>query len=218
MKALCTFVIVGLLCNVSCLTQSSSKPKTKKGNDMTEKATFAGGCFWCTEAIFQRVEGVEDVVSGYSGGKSPSPSYKEVSSGSSGHAECVQISYHPEVVSYEELLDIFFRTHDPTTLNRQGNDVGPQYRSAIFYHNSIQRDAARAYLAQLREAKTYENPIVTEINAFSNFYEAEISHQDYYELNKTQGYCRFVIAPKIDKFTKAFKSKLKKLDTSDTKE
>ena len=209
--------IASLLVSGICLGQTSEKRAVKK-KSVVEKATFASGCFWCTEAVFQRVEGVESVVSGYSGGHSQDPTYEEVSSGSSGHAECVQITYRPDVVSYEELLEIFFRTHDPTTLNRQGHDVGSQYRSAIFYHNALQRSIAQTYIEQLNRSATYGKHVVTEVNPFSAFYKASKSHQDYYERNKSQSYCRFVIAPKLDKFNKQFKSKLKvQVETDDRK-
>ena len=174
-----------------------------------ERATFGAGCFWCVEAIFDRVKGVEKVTSGYSGGDIVNPSYKEVSTGNTGHAEVVQIEFDPEVVSYKELLEIYWKTHDPTQLNRQGADVGPQYRSVIFYHNDKQKELAESYKQKLEEAGIWEKPIVTAIEPFKNFFEAEDYHQDYYENNKSQGYCQFVITPKLEKFKEVFKDKLK---------
>ena len=174
-----------------------------------EKATFGSGCFWCTEAIFERVKGVVSVVSGYSGGTVENPTYEQVCSGETGYAEAVQITYDPEVISYPELLEIFWRTHDPTTLNRQGNDVGTQYRSVIFYHNDEQKKLAEEYKKKLDESGAWDKPIVTEIAPYKNFYNAEAYHQDYFKNNPHQGYCSFVIAPKVEKFEKVFKDKLK---------
>ncbi|MBX2845518.1 MAG: peptide-methionine (S)-S-oxide reductase MsrA [Saprospiraceae bacterium] len=178
-------------------------------NGELEVATFGAGCFWCVEAIFDELKGVESVVSGFSGGKVKNPTYKEVISGRTGHAEVTQIKYDPNVITFSELLEVFWSTHDPTTLNRQGNDVGTQYRSAIFYHNAEQKELAQFYLKQLQEQKVFDRPIVTEIVAFEAFYEAENYHQDYFALNPNQGYCRVVIAPKVEKFRKVFKEKLK---------
>ncbi len=175
-----------------------------------EKATFAGGCFWCLEAIFQDVEGVTQVVSGYSGGHVPSPSYEQVCTGTTGHAEAVQITYDPGQITYDELLEIFFQTHDPTTLNRQGNDHGTQYRSAIFYMNNDQKKKAEQMIARLNASESFEDPIVTEVAPLDNFYPAEGYHQDYYKLNPNQPYCRLVIHPKLNKFKKQFNPKLKK--------
>ena len=177
--------------------------------DGLEKATFGSGCFWCTEAIFERVNGVKTVESGYSGGTVENPTYEQVCGGKTGHAEAVQITYDPKVVSYPELLEIFWSTHDPTTLNRQGNDVGTQYRSVIFYHNDEQKKLAEEYKKKLNESGAWGNPIVTEISQYKNFYKAENYHQDYFENNPNQGYCSFVIAPKVEKFEKVFKDKLK---------
>lgn len=178
-------------------------------NDNLEKATFGSGCFWCTEAIYERVNGVHSVVSGYAGGKVENPTYKEVCTGNTGHAEVIQLTFDSSVVSYDELLEIFFRTHDPTTLNRQGNDVGTQYRSVIFYHNDEQKNKAEYYKNELDKSGAWENPIVTEISSIMNFYIAEDYHQNYFENNPNQGYCAFVIAPKVEKFEKVFKNKLK---------
>ena len=174
-----------------------------------ELATFGGGCFWCTEAVFQRVKGVSKVVSGYSGGHVENPNYKQVCAGTTGHAEVIQITYDPNVIDYEELLEIFWKTHDPTTFNRQGNDVGPQYRSAIFYHNDGQRRLAENYKKKLEEAGIWDKPIVTEITPYSKFYQAEDSHQNYYNENASQPYCSFVIRPKVEKLEKVFRDKLK---------
>lgn len=175
-----------------------------------EKATFGSGCFWCTEAVFERLEGVQSAISGYSGGKYENPTYREVTTGLSGHAEVVQITYDPDVLSYEMLLKVLWKTHDPTTLNRQGADVGTQYRSVIFYHNNAQKELAEKYKKKLDESGAYDDPIVTEIIAFSAFYKAEEYHQEYYELNRSQPYCQYVIAPKIDKLEAVFGDLLKK--------
>ena len=183
------------------------------GNNMMkdnyESATFGGGCFWCTEAIFERVKGVVSAESGYSGGNTANPNYKQVTSGLTGHAEVVQITYDPEQVSYAELLEIFFKTHDPTTLNRQGADVGTQYRSIVLYHNEEQRIMAEKVILALGEEKIWADPIVTTIEPFETFYSAEAYHQEYYENNPNMGYCRVVINPKVEKFEKLFKEKLK---------
>ena len=173
-------------------------------------ATFGAGCFWCVEAAFQQLKGVSSVVSGYSGGNVENPSYKQVCTGSTGHAEVCQIDYDPEKISYEELLDVFFEIHDPTTLNRQGNDTGTQYRSVIFYHNEDQKNTAEKVKDELDAKGVWKHPIVTEITAFTKFYRAEDYHQDYYRNNPNQQYCRVVIKPKIDKFEKVFELKLHK--------
>ena len=170
----------------------------------TQIATFGGGCFWCTEAVFRRLKGVLSVLPGYSGGKEPNPSYMQVSMGNSGYAEVAQIEFDPSVVSFEKLLDVFWVVHDPTTLNRQGNDVGTQYRSAIFYHDDVQRVAAEKSKVTLELSGKYSSPVVTEIAAFQNFYEADQSHKDYYEKNRQNGYCRVIIDPKIQKLFKEF--------------
>lgn len=172
-------------------------------------ATFGSGCFWCTEAVFELVKGVVKVESGYSGGSVPNPTYEAVCTGLTGHAEVVRIYFDPEVTSYIELLEIFWRTHDPTTLNRQGADVGTQYRSVIFYHNEDQKRLAEEYKQKLDDAGIWNDPIVTEISPFKKFYIAENYHQNYYENNPYQGYCSFVITPKIEKFKKVFADKLK---------
>ena len=175
-----------------------------------QKATLGGGCFWCTEAIYLELKGVVEVKPGYSGGHVKNPTYKQVCEGTTGHAEVVQITFDPEVVSFSEILEVFFMTHDPTTLNRQGNDVGPQYRSAIFYHNEEQKEVAERVINLFEKEEVYSKPIVTEVTAFDQFYIAEDYHINYYARNKTQGYCQFVVAPKLEKFKKIFKDQLKK--------
>nr|WP_201748049.1 peptide-methionine (S)-S-oxide reductase MsrA [Chitinophaga vietnamensis] len=179
-------------------------------NIKTEKATFGGGCFWCTEAQFQELEGVIKVESGYSGGSVANPSYEQVCTGTTGHAEVIQVTYDPAKVSYEELLKAFWTSHDPTQLNRQGNDVGTQYRSVIFYHNEEQKEKAEFYKKKLQESGAYDKPVVTEIAPFKVFYKAEDYHQNYYNQNGSQPYCHFVIQPKLEKFKKVFKDHLKK--------
>ena len=172
-------------------------------------AIFAGGCFWCMEHPFDEIDGVISVTSGYTGGKVANPTYEEVCSGTTGHAECLQLVYDPSVVTFDQLLHVFWESHDPTTLNRQGNDIGTQYRSAIFYHNEEQREKALHYKAELDKNKAYDNPIVTEITPFEIFYPAEDYHQDYYNNHSSQPYCYLVIRPKVEKFEKAFKEQLK---------
>jgi peptide-methionine (S)-S-oxide reductase len=182
---------------------------TAQNKNKMENATFGSGCFWCTEAIFEQLKGVESAKSGYSGGLTKNPTYKEICTGETGHAEVIQVTFDPEIISYPELLEVFWQTHDPTTLNRQGGDVGTQYRSVIFYHNLEQKEIAELYKKKLEQAKIYDNPIVTEISEYSTFYMAEDYHQDYYNSNKAQPYCSFVITPKMEKFKKVFKDKLK---------
>lgn len=174
-----------------------------------EKATLAGGCFWCLEAVYKDLKGVVQVESGYAGGFVPDPSYQAVCSGTTGHAEVVQITFDPEVVSYRDLLQVFFTIHDPTTLNRQGADVGTQYRSAIFYHDEEQRLAAEAVIADLESQKLWGKPIVTEVTALKNYYKAEDYHQDYFAKNPQQPYCQMVVAPKVAKFRKQYYERLK---------
>jgi len=171
--------------------------------------TFGAGCFWCVEAIFQDLKGVESVVSGYSGGAVKNPSYKEVCTGNTGHAEVCQVVYNPTIISLHSLLEVFWQVHDPTTLNRQGGDVGTQYRSVIFYHTAEQKKIATAYLTKLNDAKVFESPIITEISPFTNFYPAENYHQDYFNLNGENPYCSAVIRPKLEKFKKVFPTLLK---------
>jgi len=176
----------------------------------TETTTFGTGCFWCTEAIFKELEGVVSVMPGYSGGQNLNPTYKEVCSGETGHAECTQIVYDPSKISYDELLEVFFKVHDPTSLNRQGNDVGTQYRSVIFYHNDEQKRLAEKYKTELDRSGAYDKPLVTQIAALEKFYPAENYHQDYYQYNKDKNpYCAVVIRPKLEKFRKVFGEKLK---------
>lgn len=176
----------------------------------TEQATLAGGCFWCVEAVFDELRGVERVESGYAGGGVQNPSYQQVCTGTTGHAEVVRVTYDPNVVSYRELLGVFFSTHDPTQLNRQGADVGTQYRSAVFYHTPEQREAAREVIAELEAQKVWDGTIVTTLEPLTEFYPAEDYHRDYYRRNPGQGYCRAVIEPKVAKFRKQFLDRLKK--------
>jgi peptide-methionine (S)-S-oxide reductase len=177
-------------------------------NKKMEKATFGAGCFWCVEAVFQELKGVSNVVSGYSGGKIANPTYKEVCSGLTGHAEVIQMDFDPTVISYDELLEVFWKTHDPTTLNKQGADEGTQYRSEIYYHNEKQKELAEKYKKELDKSGAFAKPIVTEISAFTKMYPAEDYHQNYFNLNGDQPYCSYVIKPKLDKFRKVFKDKL----------
>lgn len=176
----------------------------------TAFATFASGCFWCTEAIFSELKGVIHVASGYTGGQTENPTYKEVCSGNTGHAECLHIAYDPAVISFDELLEVFWKTHDPTTLNRQGGDIGTQYRSGIFFHTEEQRVLAEKYKTELDKSGAFTNPVVTEITAFTKFYPAEDYHQQYFANNEnTNSYCKLVVRPKVDKFKKVFATKLK---------
>jgi peptide-methionine (S)-S-oxide reductase len=206
-------MIISLAFLTGCQEIKSETQKDGKNimeqNTKLEKATFGEGCFWCSQAIFERVKGVKSVYAGYSGGTTEDPNYEEVCTGRTGYAEVVQITFDPKEVSYDELLKIFWKTHDPTTLNRQGNDVGTQYRSVIFYHNDEQKEKAEHYKKALDESGAYSDPIVTQIVPFTKFYKAEDYHQDYFAKNPTQGYCSFVIAPKVEKFEKVFKDKLK---------
>jgi len=174
-----------------------------------EIATLGGGCFWCTEAVFLEIEGVEKVLPGYSGGHVKNPSYQQVVTGTTGHAEVIQVTFDPEIVPYREILEIFFTMHDPTSLNRQGADVGTQYRSVIFYHSEEQRKVAEEFIAEMNETNVFNLPIVTQIQPFEEFYEAENYHVDYYNRNKNQGYSRFVIEPKLKKIEKKFKHRIK---------
>ena len=174
-----------------------------------EQATFAGGCFWCVEAVFDELRGVERVESGYAGGSVPAPSYQQVCAGTTGHAEVVRVTYDPNAVSYRDLLNVFFSTHDPTQLNRQGADVGTQYRSAVFYETPEQREAAREVIAELEAQQIWDGPVVTTLEPLTEFYPAEDYHRDYYRRNPNQGYCLAVIAPKVAKFRKQYLDKLK---------
>lgn len=209
-------LVLSLILLVSCqakekkyVVQEYKEPIKMNIQEGKEVATFAGGCFWCTEAIFQEVKGVENVVSGYTGGTIKNPAYREIGTGRTGHAEAVQITFNPKLVSYEDLLEIFFGTHDPTTLNRQGADVGTQYRSEIFYHSEAQKEKAEQYIKWIEKEQLYKNPIVTKVSPAKEFYNAEDYHQDYYSQNSQQGYCQMVIAPKLEKLRKYYKSKLK---------
>lgn len=219
------FLILGMIpatALFSCGAKSNSPKTNNMSNDTTINpagiatdahtavATFANGCFWCTEAVFQQLEGVTKVTSGYSGGHVANPTYEQVCEKNTGHAEALQIVYDPTVITFDELLEVFWKTHDPTTLNRQGNDVGPQYRSVIFYHNNTQKEKAEAYKAGLDKSGAWPNPVVTAIEPFKNFYAAENYHQNYYKLNGKAPYCQYVIRPKLEKFEKVFKDKLKK--------
>lgn len=181
---------------------------TNKDNNL-EQATFGSGCFWCVDAIFSRLDGVSSAVAGYSGGRKDEASYRIVSTGETRHAEVVQITFNPEVISYDALLEVFWRTHDPTTPDRQGADVGPQYRSVIFYHNEFQKERAEYFKRKLDSSDLFDNPIVTEITPLEAFYEAEEYHQNYFARNPDQGYCQIVIRPKLDKFKLLFQDKLR---------
>lgn len=194
---------------LSCGSNTTNN-KNEQSTINMDTITFGAGCFWCVEAMFSDLNGVEKVISGYAGGTIKNPSYKEVCTGSTGHAEVCQVIYNPKIITFKELLEVFWQVHDPTTLNRQGGDVGTQYRSAIFYHNNEQKEIAEDYMKILNEEKVYPDPIITEITAFTNFYPAEDYHQDYFELNGEQPYCKAVVRPKVEKFRKVFKDKLKK--------
>lgn len=199
---------------VSCAQNKSNSLETKNISvsqiTNVDTATFANGCFWCTEAIFQQLDGVTAVRSGYTGGHQPNPTYREVTTGNTGHAEALEIIFDSNKISYDELLEVFWKTHDPTTLNRQGNDVGTQYRSVVFYHNLEQKKLAEKYKTALEEAGAFDDPIVTTIEPLATFYVAENYHQNYYNENGTNPYCVMVIKPKLEKFKKVFKDKLKK--------
>ncbi|REG92749.1 peptide-methionine (S)-S-oxide reductase MsrA [Algoriphagus antarcticus] len=188
------------------LLLSKTKVQIPSGLEMI---TLGAGCFWCIEAVFQRLRGVEKVVSGYSGGFVENPTYNAICSGTTGHAEVIQVFYDPAVIRLSELLEVFWATHDPTSLNRQGTDAGPQYRSAIFYYNPEQEKLASKIKTQLNDSKVFDDPIVTEISAFTNFYTAENYHQDYYNQNGAQPYCQFVVKPKVDQLKKLFAGRLK---------
>jgi peptide-methionine (S)-S-oxide reductase len=196
--------------NKTMMNQNDTLSKDNPALPATEIATFANGCFWCTEAVFEELEGVISATSGYTGGQTEKPTYKEVCTGKTGHAECLQIVYDPARISFDELLEVFWQTHDPTTLNRQGADAGTQYRSGVFYHNAEQKEKAEKYKAALDKSGAFNNPIVTEITPFTLFYPAEDYHQQYFELNGNNNpYCKIVIQPKLEKFRKVFKEKLK---------
>jgi len=194
------------------IMEADGPAPTQQPPAKTETATFGNGCFWCTEAVFERLKGVREVVSGYSGGTVENPTYKQVCAGNTGHAEAVQITFDPDQISYADLLEVFWKTHDPTTLNQQGPDTGTQYRSVVFYHNDEQRRNAEEYMKQLDESKAFSDPIVTEITSYTSFYTAENYHQDYYDAHGREPYCRQQIAPKIKKFNREFRDKLKTKD------
>ena len=179
------------------------------GRDVTEVATLGGGCFWCVEAVFDELRGVSSVESGYAGGRTENPTYEQVCTGATGHAEVVRVTFDPREVSFKEILEVFFTAHDPTTLNRQGADVGTQYRSVIYYHDERQREVAEQTIRELDEAKIWDGTIVTEVAPLSNYYEAEEYHQEYFARNPGQGYCRVVVAPKVAKFRQRFRDRLK---------
>lgn len=217
MKLLSIIFSLSIMATIACAQAPNKKEKSMQNLPKTtinvteglEVATLGGGCFWCTEAIYQDLIGVEKVLSGYSGGHVDNPSYRQVTSGTTGHAEVIQVIFDPKVISFEEVLEIFWATHDPTTLNRQGADVGPQYRSAVFYHSEEQKQKAEFFKKKLDESGAFSKPIVTEITEFNNFYVAEDYHQNYFKENGGQPYCQFVIRPKMEKFKKAFAEKLK---------
>lgn len=196
--------LIIILLSISSIAVAQSD---KKGN--TEEATLGAGCFWCIEAVFEELNGVVSVESGYTGGHVDKPTYRQVTTGTTGHTEVARIVYDPNVLTFTQVLEVFWMTHDPTTLNRQGNDVGTQYRSAVYYHNNEQKELAEYYKKQLSASGAFSAPIITEITALGPYYVAEDYHQNYYELNPEQGYCRFVIQPKLDKFRKAFSDQLK---------
>lgn len=197
---------VGLIaCSNKKSTENYMEQNKPTKHENADTITLGAGCFWCVEAVFQQVKGVYTVTSGYSGGFVKNPAYREVCNGTTGHAEVCQLTYNPAEISVEELLEIFFKTHDPTTLNRQGNDVGTQYRSAIFYHNENQKNIAEKTIKALDESGAFSNKIITEVTAFKNFYPAEDYHNNYYNLNSGEPYCRYIIAPKLDKFNAVFK-------------
>jgi methionine-S-sulfoxide reductase len=205
-------IALTMFCAISQSAARAANPDAPPRHRL-ERATFGSGCFWCTEAVFERLKGVTSAVSGYSGGNLPDPSYEQVSSGTTGHAEVVQLTYDPAVISFADLLRVFWQTHDPTTPNRQGPDIGPQYRSAVFYHTDEQRKIAEQYKRQLDASGVYKSPIVTEITRFTEFYPAEKYHQDYFQLNSSRRYCSLVIQPKVEKFQKEFKDLLKQEPT-----
>lgn len=220
LKLSITTLVIGMVHLTSCAQpEKKDKMTTPQATSKqeiaspatTDTATFANGCFWCTEAIFEQLDGVFSATSGYTDGHVKNPTYKQVCTGETGHAECLQIVYDPIKISFDELLEVFWETHDPTTLNRQGNDVGTQYRSGIYYHNEEQKQKAEKYKVELDKSGAFNKPIVTEVKPFSIFYPAENYHQEYFENNEgSNPYCTIVIRPKVDKFRKVFKDKLKK--------
>ena len=213
MKKYFYIYLISCLCLLGMAAQSNGAQKTMKTTNTgvaQEEITFGGGCFWCTEAIFEEVRGVQKVESGYAGGSVINPTYEDVCSGRTGHAEVVQIVFNPEIISLEKILQIFFATHDPTTPNRQGADIGTQYRSVIFYRNIQQKETVDKVIGQLKKLKAYKQPIVTQVVPLQSFYRAEDYHQDYFQRNPEQSYCRIIINPKLEKFRKVFRDNLKK--------
>lgn len=219
-SAILSFMLFNLMSiSLFSCTESTVKPIPQLTSNMTteqttatgyDTATFGAGCFWCVEAVYQQLDGVISVTSGYSGGEVKNPTYKEVCNGTTGHAEVCQIVFDPKVITFPELLQAFWASHDPTTLNRQGNDIGTQYRSVIFYNSAVQKELADKYKKELDASHAYANPIVTEISPLTEFYKAEDYHQNYFNENGDQPYCQFVVKPKVEKFQKVFKDKLKK--------
>lgn len=210
MRLLAIILLINVSFGACAKPNDQNRDMDSQSNSRKEVATFGAGCFWCVEAVFQSLSGVDKVVSGYSGGHVKDPTYRQVCNGTTGHAEVCQIYYDSDVISFEGLLEVFWSTHDPTTLNRQGNDVGTQYRSAIFYHTEAQKSLAEEYRLALDESEAFPNRIVTEIVPYETFYEAEDYHQEYFDLNPDQPYCTYVIKPKMEKFRKVFADKLKK--------
>jgi len=208
-STLMAFFMFTVSCAQNKTEKEIKKMETKVESGSKELATFGAGCFWCVEAVFQRLDGVISIESGYSGGKIKNPSYREVCEGTTGHAEVCRIQYDPKKISFTELLEVFWKTHDPTTLNRQGNDHGTQYRSVIFYHSEEQKELAQKYKDEINKSGAYPNPVITEISPLINYYPAEDYHQNYYNQNGSEGYCRYVIQPKVEKFEKIFGKKLK---------
>ncbi len=210
----CTWCLVSCAAGNTNANNKNVEPSTQQkmsNNDSltSDTATFGAGCFWCVEAIFLQLDGVYTVQSGYSGGSAANPTYKQVCGGNTGHAEVIQVVFNPKVISFDDLLEVFWQTHDPTTLNRQGADYGTQYRSVVFYHSDFQKERAEYFKKKLNDEGAYSSPVVTEITAFSKFYKAEDYHQDYYNQNSSDFYCTMVIQPKVEKFKKAFSDKLK---------
>jgi peptide-methionine (S)-S-oxide reductase len=202
--AIATMVLGTVISFAAANAEEATVSEDAATNDQFDQVTLGSGCFWCTEAVFQQLKGVESAVSGYSGGRLVNPTYEQVCNGHTGHAEVIQVTYDPAEISFTDILRVFWQTHDPTTLNQQGHDVGTQYRSAIFYHNDLQRKLAEEYKKQLDASGTFGAPIVTEITKFEKFYPAEQYHQEYFEQNPGQRYCEYVIRPKIEKFRKEF--------------
>jgi peptide-methionine (S)-S-oxide reductase len=229
MKRMKIYFTISLLSIIQLFTGCAQKenPNRSMSNDFvyasatgvpaTDTATLGAGCFWCVEAAYQQLNGVLKVSSGYSGGHVSNPTYEQVCEKNTGHAEVTQIVYDPTIISFDELLEVFWQIHDPTTLNRQGNDVGPQYRSVVYYHNEEQKEKALHYKEQLNKSGAWKDPVITEVSPYKKFYEAEDYHQNYYLNNGSQPYCYFVIRPKMEKFEKVFKDKLKKNNQAQTK-